>query len=351
MSTSSLPFVRSTLGLQLLFAGVMVLGLLVPLVILGTFVVSLSFGDFSSGELLLFIGRLVAAALLLGGAPFVGGLVAFAWTIDPSSMRGRRAIKILATSIGAAVVAGAAVAISLAATSTGFSMVAAVAASSSCAALSAGSIWFGTIARMSNASRPPREWNPTVLEQSDIRNINRRMMWTLLVALLVGLILLILQLFLPGESAEFSITQIISSFSLPLIAAGIVGIVMTLPLTHRVEEIFGGDVGLRKRVTQTVWSGKPSLAAEEEGVAAQYAVLVSTSFPVQFFWTYFVLLTVLISTGSTTLSDDGALQPYNAVTIALGAVAVAVALPFGLRRMTRVRRYRDEHVHELPETH
>ena len=347
---SSLPFVRTTLGLQTMFAAVMVLGVTVPPVIIGAFIVPRFIDDTATDDSFRLLGALIAAAIMLVGAPFVGGLIALAWTVDPSSPRGRRALTILAMSTAATVVAAFVVLVLLAAATTALPTFAAVAISLSSALLSAACIWLGTLARESNASQPPPTWDPGFLEPSNLRAITRRMSWTLIVALLVSLALLCLPLLLRGGGVGLSPASLFASLGVGFAAAAITGAVMTLPLSRRVREIFGGDASLERRVARTVSSGKPSLAVNEERIAAHYAALMSVYYPRNMGLIYLWMLGVLLISVASLVDDDSGLHPGNVAPVAILAVGIAITVSLARTRTQRLQRYKDEHIQEQPET-
>jgi len=347
---SSPPFVRTTLGLQTLFAGVMVLGVIVPPVIIGAFIVPLFIDDTATSDSFLPIGAVITSTIMLVGAPFVGGLIALAWTVDPSSPRGYRALTILALSTAATVVAAFVVLALVAAATAAFPTFAAVGVSLSSALLSAACIWLGTLARMSNASQPLPTWDPAFLEPMNIRAITRRMSWTFVATLLVSLVLLGFPLLLRGGGAELSPAPLLTSFGVGFAAAAITGAVMTLPLARRVREIFGGDASLERRVTRTVSSGKPSLAANEEPIASHYAALMSVYYPRTMGLTYLWMLGVLLISVASLVDDDSGLRPVNVALIGVVAVGIGITASLAHTRLRRLQRYRDEHIHEQPQT-
>ena len=348
-SSSPRPERLSVLARQIIFAGAMVVSVLLPPVILGTFLVPFVADDQNDGEFLLFTG-LIVATLALAGAPFAGGLIALAWTVDPYTRQGRRAFVILGLSIEATVVIAFFALFSLAVASDAIPPNVAAAIAIGSAVCSAGCIWLGTSARIHAASRPSRPWNPNFIQPANIRRIQRRTVWTFVVTLLASLTVLGVPSFAIRDQVDFLAELLFTSLTISFFAAAATGALISLPLTHRLQEIFGDDIGLRQRVVRTVLSGKPSLGAADESIASHYAALMTSWYPLQLSQSLFLFAGALTVTSSSLLDGNSTLRWVPVASAAIVILSAAVAVPIALRRIRRVRQFRDEHIHNVPES-
>jgi hypothetical protein len=353
MSTPpSPPGTVSTFALSALFAIALCAAALVPPIILG-WAAYAARNSITAGEGILLLG----AGTILGGAPFVAGLIAWAWTVDPHTARGRRSFRVLAAIIGACVAAASTTLIGTALTTTVVSAGSAVLLSAGSAAVSAGSIWVGTLVRARIASRAPRVWTPDYLTPAYTRKALRRVAWVFFITLLGTSILAALPGTRSGDWLEAYVGSALAASALPFFAATLAGIYMSGPLTAQATQMFNGDAGLQKTVTTAVFHGmtapRTPVAAdastsprEESGAeiaAARYAQLMARLYPLQFLQGACVLVGITLTQVSALRDLSSSLHLYNAVLVALAVAVSVVAAVSGLRRWQRIRRYRDTH--------
>ena len=336
------PFrpVETTFALKVVFCIALCAALFLPPIAVGLTVAPVLTDDFGGTVILL---SLVVSAILLGGAPFVAGFIAWGWTADPRTLPGRHAFRILAWVIGSVVLVASMSLIGGALISDAISVTVAAAISIGSAGASAGSIWAGTLLRARDAAQTPQSSAHDFSNPANVRRIWSRIAWTFAITFLLSATIPGLLDVAIGDGVEVTVDRVLAPLSVAFLAAGSAGSIMLYPLYDQLQQLFHSDRGLQKRVTTTVLTGAPLLDPHEERVAAQYAALVTNSDPLRL--SQGVLLfagALLILAPNLAHSADGLLL-FNVAAIILLTLTAMIGSFVELRRMRSARRYRDEH--------
>jgi hypothetical protein len=350
---SDRPLGPSTFAPTILFGAACALSVLLPALVMALVISPARLDEETYAEVVI----LALAAIVLGGTPLAGGIVAIAWSADPRTPPGRRHYRTLAMIASAVVLVTSAALILTAVNSSPAAAPVATAIAAGSALGTAASIWAGTIIRLRRSQRSQRPWGADVFEPSIVRRNRLRVVWVFAITFIAVLAPTVAGAISGDNPNYFFSGAIFSSFTFAFAVAGVTGAVLGIPMWDRIEGLFGGDAELRRRVTSAVFGGRtgdgrsltitpnssPELNAKEENVAARYAVLTATALPFQ----YVPILLVLASAVSDQLgelvdTEDGP-PTFAVVFVVCVILAVGALSPIAVRRGRRVLRYRDAH--------
>lgn len=199
--------------------------------------------------------------------------------------------------------------------------------------------------RRDEAHPQPSRWAP--ITRKEIRRKIAIVAITFVAVFAVALVVLGVLIAGSSGAASHRGVQPLVALAFALLAAGFACVIVSLPLSRRLRDAVGRDLGTIRKVAKVVLSNKKlDLDQSEQVAAAKYAAVIPTA--LSFMLGYLILLYLGLGIQQVQQFVSGQADAFQIGFSAFLVVALVVFIPIYVVRIRRARIYASSHADLLP---